>query len=255
MSNRLSKIIDFFDTLGVRRDIEEDPILNYEQKVRRHQIADLLEAEEGGLVLDAGCGSGRDTHAILAASRGEYVGVDISAQSLHEALRKHPQVHLIRADLRYLPFKNESFNQIVCSEVLEHIPSWKKAVKELYRILKPNKTLIISTPNTLSMYYPQRLYLEKKYGAKHPYDKWKNPWMMKKELEKLSLKVIDVRGACILPGYICYTTTGKKVIKLLLPFFERVEKVFCSRTPIRYFSYIHIVKARKHHLNKHFQQP
>jgi ubiquinone/menaquinone biosynthesis C-methylase UbiE len=136
--------MNFFDDLGVRQDVEEDPILNYEQKVRRCQIADLLDAEEGGLVLDAGCGSGRDTFAISTASRGEYVGVDISRQSLREALRRHPQAHLIRADLRYLPFKNESFNQIVCSEVLEHIPSWRKAVRELYRVLKPNKTLIRS---------------------------------------------------------------------------------------------------------------
>lgn len=43
----MSNIIKFFDKLAVSRDIEHDPVLNYEQKVRRCQIADLLEAEEG----------------------------------------------------------------------------------------------------------------------------------------------------------------------------------------------------------------
>lgn len=104
MSGRLSKI-DFFDNLGVRRDVEEDPVLNYEQKVRRHQIANLLEAE-GGYVLDAGRGSGRDTlYMILTASGGEYVGVDISAQSLREALMKSSKLKKHFNAIDHFPMK------------------------------------------------------------------------------------------------------------------------------------------------------
>ncbi|MEN3036710.1 MAG: class I SAM-dependent methyltransferase [Candidatus Methanosuratincola petrocarbonis] len=248
MRNRLRKIENFFDDLGVRQDIEEDCVLNYERKVRRHQIADILKAEDGGLILYTGCGSGRDAGTILVTSDGEYVGVDIYSKSLHEALRKHLQVHLTRADMRFLAFKDGSFNQIVCSEVLEHIYSWKKAVKEFYLVLKPNKTVVISTLNMLSVYCPQKLFLEKKYGTKHPYDEWKNPWIIKKGLEKLSLRIIDVRGACILT---CYTKAVKKAFLVLLSLFEYMEKVLCSKTLMRYFSYMCIIKARKCRLNKY----
>lgn len=168
--------------------------------------------------------------------------------SLHEASRRHfhnPRIHLVRADLRCLPFRDEIFKQIVCSEVLEHVPERGKAVKEFHRILKRNRFLIISTPNTLSLYYPQKLYLEKKYGSIHPYDCWKNYWSLRRELKNSGFEVVNVRGACMLPGYICYTNKIKNIIKPLLPLFEKLEKLLYSKPPLSLFSYVCIVRGKK----------
>lgn len=249
MSNK-KKIMEFFDHLGPSLIIDYDDILRYEQEVRRSQIADLIE-KHAGLMLDAGCGAGRDMIAMLKSFAGEYVGLDISLQSLlvarERALRAKliNRVNLVRGDLNYLPFREQVFEQIVCSEVLEHIPSWKRALKELHRTLKLGGTLIVSTPNTLSIYYPQKLYLEKKYGVIHPYDQWKNYFLIKHELEKLHFTIITVRGACILPGPVCYTGFGRKLIRPLLSILRRVEKYLFSKTPLRYFGYIIIIKAVK----------
>ncbi|MCR8473783.1 MAG: class I SAM-dependent methyltransferase [Nitrososphaerota archaeon] len=252
LREHVKKIISFFDELGPSRNIDEDVILNYEQRVRRNQLADLIE-RGCGFILDAGCGAGRDMIMILRAFTGEYIGVDISLQSLLVARRRAfeenstNRVNLIRADVNFLPFREQIFDQVLCCEVLEHIPSWRKAVRELYRVLKVRGSLIVSAPNTLSIYYPQKLYLERKYGTVHPYDQWKNTFLMKRVLKGLSLIITDVRGACILPGHICYTKFGKKLIRPLLPLLERIERVLCSKTPLRYFSYICIIKAVKVH--------
>lgn len=50
------------------------------------------------------------------------------------------------ADITKLPFADSSFDCVICSEVMEHIPDHEKALKELDRILKPQGTLAVSVP-------------------------------------------------------------------------------------------------------------
>jgi SAM-dependent methyltransferase len=49
-------------------------------------------------------------------------------------------------DITALPFEDNSFDVVICSEVLEHIPDDHKAVSELIRIVKPGKILAVSVP-------------------------------------------------------------------------------------------------------------
>ena len=55
----------------------------------------------------------------------------------------------VKADICDLPFKNGSFDFILCNHVLEHIPDDEKAMQELYRILKPGGTAILQIPQEL----------------------------------------------------------------------------------------------------------
>lgn len=52
----------------------------------------------------------------------------------------------VKADICNLPFKDNSFNFILCNHVLEHIPDDTQAMKELYRVLAPNGTAILQIP-------------------------------------------------------------------------------------------------------------
>ncbi|TBW30390.1 class I SAM-dependent methyltransferase [Gramella sp. KN1008] len=56
----------------------------------------------------------------------------------------------VKADICDLPFETESFDFILCNHVLEHIPDDRKAMKELYRILKPGGTAILQIPQDLT---------------------------------------------------------------------------------------------------------
>ncbi|MBC6999876.1 class I SAM-dependent methyltransferase [Cytophaga sp. FL35] len=56
----------------------------------------------------------------------------------------------IKADICHLPFDNDSFDVILCNHVLEHIPNDTKAMKELYRILKPGGWGVFQIPQDLT---------------------------------------------------------------------------------------------------------
>lgn len=61
-------------------------------------------------------------------------------------LKRRPAVNLI-VDAHFLPFKNESFSHIICTEVLEHLESPFHALKEIHRVLKRNGIAFITIPN------------------------------------------------------------------------------------------------------------
>jgi len=56
----------------------------------------------------------------------------------------------VKADICKLPFEDNSFDFILCNHVLEHIPDDKKAMQELYRILKPGGIGIFQIPQDLN---------------------------------------------------------------------------------------------------------
>jgi SAM-dependent methyltransferase len=56
----------------------------------------------------------------------------------------------VKADICDLPFKNDSYDVILCNHVLEHIPDDTKALQELYRVLKPGGYGIFQIPQDLS---------------------------------------------------------------------------------------------------------
>ncbi len=93
---------------------------------------------KGAMVLDAGCGSGRDTKRL--SDRGLQVqGIDISTGLLEVAKKSFPDLQFVEGDLRKLPFRNETFDGIwVCASLLhlETVEDVEKAFGELHRILR-----------------------------------------------------------------------------------------------------------------------
>ncbi len=51
-----------------------------------------------------------------------------------------------KIDLTSIPFADQSFNFVICNHVLEHVIDYKKALKEIYRVLKKNGIAILQTP-------------------------------------------------------------------------------------------------------------
>jgi len=95
--------------------------------------------------LDCGCGRGSYAHYAL----GSYVGLDINSGSLMIARTIHPNKDFVQGDARKLPFRDQVFDNIICSEVLEHIEDDSSVVSELGRVSEPHGSLILSVPNFL----------------------------------------------------------------------------------------------------------
>lgn len=111
----------------------------YWQRSRYRHIVELITGE--GAVLDVGCGSSR----IIGALRPDSVAVDI----LFRKLRYDRQFsrHLIHGSGFNLPFDDESFPCVLCSQVVEHVPKDSSILDELERVLSPGGRLVLGTPD------------------------------------------------------------------------------------------------------------
>jgi SAM-dependent methyltransferase len=108
----------------------------------------LLPAGPDARVLDVGCGDGR--HIVEAARRGTMaIGVDYDLAELRRArerLGKH-RVDLIAADASHLPFRTGTFDAVVCTETLEHLPGDVGAIAEIARSLRNGGVLHGAVPS------------------------------------------------------------------------------------------------------------
>ncbi len=123
-----------------KRYAERHPgIWDLEYKIMRSLVP------EGSLILDAGCGPGRDTKYFLSVGYN-VMGVDYSAGMLEEARKRVPNGNFQKMNILELGFDREHFDAIWACASLLHIKKedMKKALREFYRVLKQNGVIFIS---------------------------------------------------------------------------------------------------------------
>ncbi|MGF1595629.1 MAG: methyltransferase domain-containing protein [Acidimicrobiales bacterium] len=124
-----------------------------------------LGLRPGMVVLDLGAGFGR--HAFETARRGaDVVAVDLSADELASTAAtfaamvadgelggdggsRAVETATVRGDGRRLPFADGSFDRVIASEVLEHVPDDLGVLGELFRVLRPGGRLAATVPAAL----------------------------------------------------------------------------------------------------------
>jgi ubiquinone/menaquinone biosynthesis C-methylase UbiE len=119
-----------------------------------------ISLKPGVRVLDAGCGNGRHLHEAFKQPGVKVVGLDMKVEDVTKARNMMRLMEkegeggeggwgIFTGDITRLPFADHSFDVVICSEVLEHIPDEAEAIREITRVLKPGEILAVSVPRFL----------------------------------------------------------------------------------------------------------
>ena len=96
----------------------------------------------GERVLDIAAGTGTSS-ASLAKTGADVVAADFSAGMIEVGRRKHPKITFVEADAMDLPFADGEFDAVTVSFGLRNVENPKKALAEMFRVLKPGGRLVI----------------------------------------------------------------------------------------------------------------
>lgn len=139
------------------------PLLTpYLSRARTNLVAEHLRGD----VLDIGCQRGQ-LRELAGDGIGRYVGVDLSADAIDEARRRHPdaEFHVIDVDAEELPF-DEEFDTIVLVAVIEHVFNLEHVGRGLARALRPGGRVVLTTPTPFGNDVVHRL--GSRVGLFHP---------------------------------------------------------------------------------------
>lgn len=130
---------DYYD-LGIKNNILQK--IWHTSKLK--EVLNLLP-KDAKSILDVGCSSGILTAAIAKKlPKSSVVGLDSYKEVITFAKKKYPKIKFVCADAHKLPFKNNSFDLVICTETLEHVVNPRKSLLEMKRVLKNDGSAIIS---------------------------------------------------------------------------------------------------------------
>ena len=228
LTDRFDDLMDDYD-LGRRTDLLVDRYLG--------------ESIRGKLVLDAGCGVGGVTRALVARG-GRVVALDIG-QRLAAETRARCGCAAVVGTLAGTAFASETFDAVLSSEAVEHTADPRRSVLELYRLVKPGGALVVSMPNRL---WQAPVRAASALGLR-PYDGYENflwPHQLRDVLERAGAEIVEHRGIHLWPFQIA----------LLRPFSRWVDRFGDVLLPLMINQCLHCRKpmynspASAQHINK-----
>jgi ubiquinone/menaquinone biosynthesis C-methylase UbiE len=132
------------------RELLDEILTNEADMAYRRRVPtlmDFLELQDGDSVLDCGCGMGFYLMTMGKLRNVKLFGVDGDLSRLTWAERERVPAELASIDIHDLPFPDNTFDKVLMTEVLEHIADDRRALREIYRVLKPGGVLALSVPH------------------------------------------------------------------------------------------------------------
>jgi len=116
--------------------------LLYNYLLRKRAIKTCMRGVQEGLVLEVGSGM---SPMVVGSDRVVYS--ELSFRAVQRLKRLEGRGGFVVADAAHLPFAGSSFSLVVCSEVLEHLPDDRPALKEMAEVLKTGGSLVLTFPH------------------------------------------------------------------------------------------------------------
>lgn len=150
-------------------------------------ILGRVRLQTGSRVLDIGCGDGFYIHLLSRLfPKVRIVGLDNDPKALKSARAnlEGSGVTLQLGDINNIPLKDNQFDVVILSEVLEHLDNDRQGLKEVHRVLKPRSQVFISVPHANYPFFwdPINWTLEKFFDNHIKDGFWAGIWNQHKRL-------------------------------------------------------------------------
>jgi O-antigen biosynthesis protein len=145
---RMQRILEYAESLPVVNMSESSPLTRdrgYLEHVRQEVLS--LVPIEARQILDVGCGTGRFGEAIKIRQNAEITGLEAISAVAKEARTRLDFVVEGNVELIADPFAPQSFDTIICADVLEHLREPLLFLQKVHRWLESNGTLVVSVHN------------------------------------------------------------------------------------------------------------
>lgn len=133
-------------TDNYRKHTHRNPIQRMLLDLFYKNVFSLLQSIRVDSIIDVGAGEGFTLHRLQEKGIGKKLeGIEYQKRAIDLGKKQYPKVVLKQGSIYELPYKANTFDLVLCTEVLEHMDDPEKALKELVRVSK--KYLLLSVPN------------------------------------------------------------------------------------------------------------
>lgn len=215
----------------------------------RESVFENLDARNK-LLLDAGAGTLRFSLEAVKRGARQVVAIDVERDMLKrgiekaESLTMGSKIDVILADVRHLPFLDDTFDDVIAIELFQHIPENRRLfLEETHRVLRSSGCAFVNTWNAIPRIVAGRLRLTEKgievRKAKSHHYYWENyyryffPWDFKRYMLSSSfsqIKIVGIHSMYFLPRTEMITlkefTKASKLLRALFFLQVTVDKLF-----------------------------
>ena len=218
------------------RDKRSESPYALRQYAHATQYQGILQCVWPGMkVLDAGCGDG--VLSVLMANKGAVViGCDFSVPNIKAAKGYAAEHHIANVeflvgDVEHLPFPDSSFDLVVSSHVLEHLPDFDQGLREVMRVTKKRAIIAVPTilnpcsfvqvgqgwfwlkgPRSFAAFFTgvaKTVWalatgcegVNETYGGTDAPHIFRFPWIMKRKVRRLGFRLVSYQADCLCLPY------------------------------------------------------
>jgi len=121
-------------------------------KLKESELLSNISAHSQGKVLEIGCGEGAN-FLNLDSNHDFGVGIDLFYDKIRFAADNNKKIKFLCADAIKLPFTDDSFDLVFCRDVLHHMETKEEAIKEMFRVCKKGKKIVLLEANGRNVFW------------------------------------------------------------------------------------------------------